>query len=200
MCCLLLVLALSLALPAALSTSYTPSWHGPDLHPWLPGGGLPAAKGAKWARIYHAEPDFGTYNHACMIDAFNGSFIAYWKNSPRDEDQPGQRVLWSYSADGQQWTPTDGANILFPNMSTASNFHVALFAEPALHINGRQCVDLLAMSIARSFHPHATTAGMLLHHRSSFVSILPHFLKYANPCPCPCSSHPHSRIPYHRAP
>jgi hypothetical protein len=75
-----------------------------------------------------------------MIDFFNGSFIAYWKNSPVDEDQPGQRVLWSSSADGQNWTPTDGQNILFPNMSTASNYHVALFAEPALHINGRQCV------------------------------------------------------------
>lgn len=134
-------LACTLAISVAHSASYVPSWQGPDLHPWLPGGGLPAVKGTKWSRIYHAEPEFGTYNHACMIDAFNGSLIAYWKNSPRDEDQPGQRVLWSYSADGQKWTPTDGTNILFPNMSTASNYDVALFAEPALHINGRQCVE-----------------------------------------------------------
>jgi hypothetical protein len=133
--------ACTLSISVAHSNSYIPSWHGPELHPWLPGGGLPAVKGTKWARIYHAEPEFGTYNHACMIDNFNGSFIAYWKNSPRDEDQPGQRVLWSYSSDGQQWTPTDGTNVLFPNMSTSSNYNVALFAEPALHINGRQCVE-----------------------------------------------------------
>ena len=136
---IMLVLS-SLALASSLpSSSYLPSWNGPHLHAWLPGGGLPAVEGTKWARIYHAEPEFGTYNHAAMIDSFNGSLIAYWKNSVRDEDQPGQRVLWSYSADGLQWTPTDGTNILFPNMSTSSNFNVALFAEPALHINGRQC-------------------------------------------------------------
>jgi len=135
---ILLALACSLALAASQPPSYVPSWNGPHLHAWLPGGGLPAVEGTKWARVYHAEPEFGTYNHACMIDSFNGSLIAYWKNSPRDEDQPGQRVLWSYSSDGLHWTPTDGTNVLFPNMSTASNFNVALFAEPALHINGRQ--------------------------------------------------------------
>jgi len=135
----LIALASLTALAVGQSNAYIPSWNGPELHAWLPGGGLPAVKGPKWARIYHAEPEFGTYNHACMIDAFNGSFLAYWKNSPIDEDQPGQRVLWSFSADGQQWTPTDGKNILFPNMSTSGNL-VALFAEPALHINGHQCV------------------------------------------------------------
>jgi hypothetical protein len=138
----LVALASLTALAVGQSNAYIPSWNGPELHAWLPGGGLPAVKGTKWARIYHAEPEFGTYNHACMIDAFNGSFLAYWKNSPRDEDQPGQRVLWSFSADGQQWSPTDGKNILFPNMSTSGNL-VALFAEPALHINGHQCVIVL---------------------------------------------------------
>ena len=134
----LFLLPVLLGLSAAQLDSYIPSWNGPNLHLWLPGGGVPAVKGTKWSRIYHAEPEYGTYNHACMIDAFNGSFIAYWKNSPADEDQPGQRVLWSYSSNGLEWTPTDGKNILFPNMSTGSNFHVALFAEPALHINGHQ--------------------------------------------------------------
>ena len=143
----------SLALASSLpSSSYLPSWNGPHLRAWLPGGGLPAVEGTKWARIYRAEPEFGTYNHAAMIDLFNGSLIAYWKNSERDEDQPGQRVLWSYSGDGLQWTPTDGTNILFPNMSTSSNFNVALFAEPALHINGRQCAALPLLP-PRPAHP-----------------------------------------------
>ena len=47
-----------------------------------------------------------------------GGFFLSWKNAPRDEDSPGQRVLYSQSADGRAWTRTDGTNILFPNMST----------------------------------------------------------------------------------
>jgi hypothetical protein len=33
---------------------------------------------------------------------------ASWKNSPQDEDQPGQRIMYSQSLDGVSWTPTDG--------------------------------------------------------------------------------------------
>jgi hypothetical protein len=44
--------------------------------------------------------------------------LGLWKNSPRDEDQPGQRVLFSSTTDGVTWTPTDGTNVAFPNMST----------------------------------------------------------------------------------
>ena len=36
----------------------------------------------------------------------------------QDEDQPGQRVMYSQSLDGVAWTPADGTNILFPNVST----------------------------------------------------------------------------------
>jgi len=71
-----------------------------------------------------------------MIDFHFGQFLASWKNSPRDEDEPGQRCLYSQSLDGVSWTPTDGTNILFPNMSTTA-LNVSLFCEPAAHINGR---------------------------------------------------------------
>mmetsp|Transcript_45353 Transcript_45353/g.107046 ORF Transcript_45353/g.107046 Transcript_45353/m.107046 type:complete len:371 (+) Transcript_45353:142-1254(+) len=76
----------------------------------------------------------GTYNHAPMIDLVNGTFIAFWKNSPQDEDQAGQRVLVSQSQDGATWTP--GPVELFPNMSTDSN-PAHLFASPVVRAHGR---------------------------------------------------------------
>lgn len=113
-----------------------PHYIGPVLDPLLPHGGVPLAKNVSYACLYRATLALGTYNMAPMIDFHAGQFLAYWKNAPRDEDQPGQRVLFSQSLDGITWTPTDGKNILFPNMSTASK-PAALFAEPTLHINGR---------------------------------------------------------------
>ena len=71
------------------------------------------------AVVYHATAAIGAYNHAAMLDySVAGGFFLSWKNAPRDEDSPGQRVLYSQSADGRAWTRTDGTNILFPNMST----------------------------------------------------------------------------------
>jgi len=67
-----------------------------------------------------------------MLDEHRGTLFAWWKNSPVDEDQPGQRILYSQSNDGISWL---SAEELFPNMSSAAH-HAALFAEPMLHLNG----------------------------------------------------------------
>jgi hypothetical protein len=72
-----------------------------------------------------------------MFDFHNGTFLLTWKNSPVDEDTPGQRILYSQSADGAQWTVTDGHNILFPNMSSATH-SAALFGGPTAILNGRR--------------------------------------------------------------
>ncbi|EGD75335.1 hypothetical protein PTSG_06984 [Salpingoeca rosetta] len=88
-------------------------------------------------RIYHATPEIGMYNHAAMIDFFDSNFFVSWKNSPLHEDTPGQRILYSQSTDGLSWTPTDGRNVLFPNMSSNSN-PAALFAGPTVILNGRR--------------------------------------------------------------
>jgi hypothetical protein len=71
-----------------------------------------------------------------MIGFSDKQFLVTWKNSPRDEDQPGQRVLYSQSLDGVSWTKSDGSNIMFPNISTTAN-PVALFAGPPAYVNGR---------------------------------------------------------------
>ena len=66
-----------------------------------------------------------------MIDEHEGRLFAWWKNSPKDEDQPGeQRIMSSQSADGVSWT---AAAELFPKLPVP---HV-LFAEPMLHVNNR---------------------------------------------------------------
>jgi hypothetical protein len=72
-----------------------------------------------------------------MIQYYQEILIAAWKNSPRDEDAPGQRVLWSFSRDGSVWTPQVAGSVepLFPNMSTNSN-PAHLFAEPFVILNG----------------------------------------------------------------
>ena len=132
-----LLVAVQLCLLCGTTTAQLPSWTQPIPDPLKPHGGVPLAANATHARLYLATKEIGTYNMAPMFDYLNGVFLAYWKNSPTDEDQAGQRVLYSQSVDGGvTWSPTNGSNILFPNMSTTAN-PVALFAEPVLHISSR---------------------------------------------------------------
>lgn len=73
-----------------------------------------------------------------MISFLNGRFLATWKLSHVNEDEPGQRVMWAQSEDGLAWdTASDGSNEIFPSMNASENPKVALFAEPSLYINGR---------------------------------------------------------------
>ncbi len=114
-----------------------PMWTAPHLNPLdFPYGGARPLANVSLMRLYFATPEIGTYNMSPMFDFFYNQFMAIWKCAPQDEDQPGQRILWSHSSDGKTWTPTDGTNELFPNMSTTAH-PAALFAEPFLHINGR---------------------------------------------------------------
>jgi hypothetical protein len=47
----------------------------------------------------------GTYNHQAQIERFGGAFHTSWKNAAYNEDQDGQRILYSSSADGRVWSP-----------------------------------------------------------------------------------------------
>lgn len=75
----------------------------------------------------------GWYNHAAMLYYHNGTITVSWKNAPETEDTPGQRVLYSQSSDGVQWSK---AALLFPNMSTNA-VPVAQFAGPFAVLNGK---------------------------------------------------------------
>lgn len=120
-----------------LALAQLPSWNQPFLDPLkFPFGGATLAENVSYYQLFFSTPELGTYNMAPMLDYHDGQFFASWKNSPRDEDQHGQRVMFSQSLTGDNWTKADGSNILFPNMSTTAN-PAALFAEPGLHINNR---------------------------------------------------------------
>lgn len=85
------------------------------------------------------------YSHHPSITYFNNKFIAIWSNGRKDEDAPGQRVLFSRSPDGLHWSEPmvlahpslyrdDTLNVL-----TAAGFHsyrdtlVAYYGEYSPH-------------------------------------------------------------------
>ena len=82
-----------------------------------------------------------------MLSYLNNRFLATWKLSVSDEDEPGQRVMWAQSIDGTSWTTSsDGTNVLFPSMNSSENPKVALFAEPSLLLNGESSILLNSLS------------------------------------------------------
>jgi hypothetical protein len=129
------------ALLARAAGAKLPRWTAARGDPAKPLGGWPRVSGASAALVYRATSDIGSYNHAAML-TYGGEagdapfFTLSWKNSPKDEDEPGQRILYSQSANGSVWTPTDGTNVLFPNISSARD-PAALFAGPFAWVSGR---------------------------------------------------------------
>ena len=53
--------------------------------------------------LYRPEQEW-TYSHHPHLAFFGGRFFAMWSNGRRDEDAPGQRVLYSTSADFRSWS------------------------------------------------------------------------------------------------
>jgi hypothetical protein len=66
----------------------------------LPGARRPKVEGAF---LYRPETEW-TYSHHASLTFFQGRFFAIWSNGRRDEDAPGQRVLWSTSPDFKRWS------------------------------------------------------------------------------------------------
>jgi hypothetical protein len=135
-------LVLAAALLARAAGAKLPRWTAARGDPAKPLGGWPRVSGATASIVYRATSAIGSYNHAAML-TYGGEegdaplFTLSWKNSPVDEDEPGQRVLYSQSTSGATWTPTDGkTNILFPNISS-NRAPAALFAGPFAWVGGR---------------------------------------------------------------
>lgn len=55
------------------------------------------------AWLYRPETSW-TYSHHAHLTWFGGKFHAIWSNGREHEDHPGQRVLWSTSADFEHWS------------------------------------------------------------------------------------------------
>ena len=127
----------------AAAAARLPSWQQPFLDPLVPpfGGAARLSNATAWTRLFFGtlEPGTGAYAMSPMLSYMNGRFLATWKLSVANEDEPGQRVMWAQSDDGVAWTTSsDGrSNELFPRMNATENPGVALFAEPSLYIDGR---------------------------------------------------------------
>ena len=70
------------------------------------------------------------YNHHASVTVFNNTLVAMWSDGMKDEDKPGQRVVYATSSDFVHWSPVkvlalpsiynaDTANVL-----TAAGFHM----------------------------------------------------------------------------
>jgi hypothetical protein len=122
-----------LVLTTALATSApAPFWTAPRPNASLPLFGYAQIPGVQHTGVFFGSQQGGWYNHAVMMQWFDGVLTLSWKNAPEKEDTPGQRVLYAQSTDGKHWTtPT----LLFPNMSTSAH-PVAQFAGPFAVLNG----------------------------------------------------------------
>jgi hypothetical protein len=65
--------------------------------------GLPHLK-IERSMIYSPDKEW-LYNHHPSIIHFKDKFIAIWSNGFKDEDSPGQRVVYSCSSDFVHWSP-----------------------------------------------------------------------------------------------
>eukprot|EP00045_Choanoeca_perplexa_P017040 m.239571 g.239571 ORF g.239571 m.239571 type:complete len:520 (+) comp17434_c0_seq10:1719-3278(+) len=120
--------------------------------------------------VYHAVPSLGTYNHAAMIGYINSTLFLTWKNSPVDEDQPGQRILYSYSHDGVTWANVTDESTLFPNVSNTAN-PAALFAGPTVTVNGHHYASASPHQFCLFPYPYSGDDNVLLLRR--IVSLHP---------------------------
>jgi len=151
--CFLLLLLLNLA--SSSSSSSFPSWQQPFLNPLISpyGGATLLSNRTEWTRLFFGtlNPGTGAYAMSPMLSYLNNRFLATWKLSVSDEDEPGQRVMWAQSIDGTSWTTSsDGSNVLFPSMNSSENPKVALFAEPSLLLNGESSILLNFLLISFS--------------------------------------------------
>jgi hypothetical protein len=56
------------------------------------------------AILHDPAPDAYRYSHHPQIIHCFGQFLAMWSSGVEREDRPGQRILWSRSADGASWS------------------------------------------------------------------------------------------------
>ena len=102
---LCLALVMSVAQSSCLFAQTSPIANGAEWANGLPVA-LPGVQRPKVESVFLSRPGTEwTYSHHPHLAFFKGRFYAMWSNGRKTEDQPGQRVLISSSADFMQWTP-----------------------------------------------------------------------------------------------
>ncbi|MBB1087589.1 exo-alpha-sialidase [Lysobacter sp. SG-8] len=66
--------------------------------------GLRPPAGTRTATVFAPEA-FDRFNNGVVLIAYRDHLYAQWQSSARDEDAPDTRVLYSRSADGDDWSP-----------------------------------------------------------------------------------------------
>jgi hypothetical protein len=104
-----LALAMGVALYGVAMAADAPDppvqWRLPQPDKRKPADGYTPLEGVEHFELFHATPERGVYCHHPHITHHKGTFFATWSNHPTGEDGPGQRVLYSVSADGRRWRP-----------------------------------------------------------------------------------------------
>lgn len=78
-------------------------WTAERPDPDAPAAGLGVLGGAEHQAVLVAHPEIGTYNHVPRLIRRGEHCVIMWRNHERDPHAPGQRVLFSRSADGVSW-------------------------------------------------------------------------------------------------
>eukprot|EP01084_Bolivina_argentea_P050635 93130_1 len=134
---LLIILLLSFII--GFNCQKLPTWTAPQPDANAALGGYTLLPNRTNIEIFHGtNPNdtsliSGAYNHAPMITYNNNIFTVLWKNCQKDEDCNGQRILYSQSSNGLNWT---SANIMFMNMTVENGPATSLFVGPPIVING----------------------------------------------------------------
>lgn len=61
----------------------------------------------KLSKVYYPRGCDWSYSHHAALGYFKGTFFAMWSNGMVNEDHPGQRVLYSISHDGENWSTAE---------------------------------------------------------------------------------------------
>lgn len=111
-----------------------PFWSCPKPNASKPLGGYRKLNVSFTSAVYLANISFGTYNHNVQLDyQSNVGFVVAWKNGLADEDENGQRILLSTSADARVW---NAIQTVFPNLTT-SEMKAVMEPSPFIRVNGR---------------------------------------------------------------
>lgn len=66
--------------------------------------GLMPAPGTQTFTVFRPSDGTDHFSNGVSLIGFRGRLYAQWQSSPRDEDSPNTRVMFSSSADGEHWT------------------------------------------------------------------------------------------------
>jgi hypothetical protein len=66
--------------------------------------GLTSAPGTETFTVFRPGEGTDHFSNGVSLIGFKGRLYAQWQSSPRDEDSPDTRVMFSSSADGEHWS------------------------------------------------------------------------------------------------